>query len=190
MSINYAILGILSYKSMTGYDIKKVIQNSNFMYWSGNNNQVYKSLTELLNKGLVTNVVKHQESLPTKKIYIITSEGINALKEWMLSPSETNEIKKPFLIQLAWSKHLNVCELNMLLDGYENQIKIQLLMEKNKNNNNIFLSEEATALETTVWSFINDNIIKEYESELKWIQDLRGAIANIANKDDVIEEIE
>jgi len=67
MLINYAILGILSCKSMTGYDIKKVIQNSTFLYWSGNNNQVYKSLTELLNKGFVTNVVKHQEGSPTKK---------------------------------------------------------------------------------------------------------------------------
>jgi DNA-binding PadR family transcriptional regulator len=28
MSIDFAILGILSYKSMTGYDIKKVIQGS------------------------------------------------------------------------------------------------------------------------------------------------------------------
>ncbi|MBZ2175649.1 PadR family transcriptional regulator [Schnuerera sp. xch1] len=189
MSINYAILGILSYKSMTGYDIKKVIQNSTFMYWSGNNNQIYKSLTELLNKGLVTNVVKHQESSPTKKIYTITNEGLATLKEWVLSPSEPNEIKKPFLIQLACFNHINTYELNMILNGYENQIKTQLLMEKNRNQkqNTIFLSDRATALETTVWSFINNNILKEYENELKWIQDLRGAIANITNENDVIE---
>ncbi len=193
MSINYAILGILSYKSMTGYDIKKVIQSSTFMYWSGNNNQIYKSLTELLNKGLVTNVVKHQESSPTKKIYTITSEGMATLKEWVLSPSEPNEIKKPFLIHLACSRHLNTCELNMILDEYENQIKTQLLMEKNKNQkqkqkqNTIFLSGRAIALETTIWSFINNNILKEYENELKWIQDLRRAIANITNENDVTE---
>lgn len=111
MLINYAILGILSYKSMAGYDLKKIIQDSAFMYWSGNNNQIYKSLTELLDKGLVTSVVKHQESSPTKKIYKITSEGLAALKEWVLSPLEPSEIKKPFLIHLAWSKQLNTSEL-------------------------------------------------------------------------------
>lgn len=186
MSINYAILGILSYKSMTGYDIKKIIQDSAFMHWSGNNNQIYKSLTELLNKGLVTNVVKHQESSPTKKIYTITSEGLATLKEWVLSPADPSEIKKPFLVQLAWFKQLNTSELNMLLDGYENQVKMQLLMEQNNKQDTNFLSG-GTALETTIWSFINDNIRRTYENELRWIQDLRRAIVNISNENDANE---
>jgi PadR family transcriptional regulator, regulatory protein AphA len=184
MSINCAILGILSYRSMTGYDLKKVIQDSAFMHWSGNNNQIYKSLTELLDKGLVTNVVEHQESSPTKKIYTITSEGLAALKEWVLSPAEPSEIKKPFLVQLAWSKQLNTSELNILLDGYENQVKMQLLMEQNNKQDKVFLADR-TPLEATIWSFINDNIRRTYETELRWIQDLRSVIANIPNENDV-----
>ncbi|NLP28147.1 MAG: PadR family transcriptional regulator [Clostridia bacterium] len=123
MSINFAILGILSYKPMTGYDLKKIIQDSTFMPWSGNNNQIYRSLTKLLDEGLVTNEVLHQESSPTKKVYYITNEGLTALKGWLLSPVESNEIKKPFLVQLAFSKQLNTKELNELIDGYEKQIK-------------------------------------------------------------------
>jgi DNA-binding PadR family transcriptional regulator len=187
MSINYAILGILSYKSMAGYDLKKVIQDSSFMHWSGNNNQIYKALTELLDKGLVTSVVKHQESSPTKKIYIITNEGLAALKEWVLSPSEPSEIKKPFLIQLAWSKQLNTSELNKMLDGYEEQVKLQLLMEKN-NKQNVDFSPDRTALETTIWSFIKDNTRRTYENELLWIQELRRAIVSIPNENDITED--
>jgi len=186
MSINYVILGILSYKSMTGYDLKKIIQDSAFMHWSGNNNQIYKSLTELLDKGLVINEVKHQESSPTKKIYTITSDGLAALKEWFFSPIESIEIKKPFLIQLAWSRQLNTSELNMLLDGYENQVKMQLLMEQSNKQDTNFLSDRTT-LETTIWSFINDNIRRTYENELEWIHDLRRAIANIPNENDATE---
>lgn len=182
MSINYAILGMLSYKSMTGYDLKKVIQDSTFMHWSGNNNQIYKSLTELLNKGLVTNEVKHQDGSPTKKIYMITNEGVAALKEWVLSPNELGEIKKPFLVQLAWSKQLNTSELNILIDGYENQIKIQLLMTQTNKDKDF--SPNRTELETTIWSFINDNIRRTYENELRWIEDLRIAIANMSNEND------
>lgn len=187
MSINYAILGILSYKSMTGYDLKKIIQNSTFMHWSGNNNQIYKSLTELLDKGLVTNIVKYQDNLPTKKIYTITNEGLIALNEWVLSPVEQSEIKKPFLVQLAWSKQLNTSELNMLLDGYENRVKMQLLMEQNSLKDTNFLLDR-TALETTIWNFINENIRRTYENELGWIQDLRSAITNIPNENDVINK--
>lgn len=186
MSINYAILGILSYKPMAGYDLKKVIQDSSFMHWSGNNNQIYKSLTELLDKGLVTSEVKHQESSPTKKIYEITSEGLAALKEWVLSPAEPSEIKKPFLVQIAWAKELNTNELNMILDEYENQVKMQLLMEQSNKKNTNFLPDR-TVLETTIWSFINDNIRRTYENELVWIQELRSAITDIPNENDVAE---
>lgn len=188
MSINYAILGILSYKSMTGYDLKKIIQDSDFMPWSGNNNQIYKSLTELLNKGLVTNVVKHQERLPSKKIYTITSEGLLALKEWLLSPPEISEIKKPFLVQLACSKQLNTNELNELIDGYESQVKIQLVMSQINSKDIDFLSG-GSALEKTIWNFISDNIQRTYENELGWVEDLRRAVINTPNENDENEKI-
>ena len=45
MIIDYAILGLLSWKPLTGYDVKRVMQDSPFLYWSGNNNQIYKALT-------------------------------------------------------------------------------------------------------------------------------------------------
>ncbi|OGO79349.1 MAG: PadR family transcriptional regulator [Clostridiales bacterium GWB2_37_7] len=186
MSINYAILGILSYKSMTGYDLKKIIQDSTFMHWSGNNNQIYKSLVELLDKGLVTNVVKHQDSSPSKKIYTITSEGLATLKDWVLFTCDPIEIKKPFLVQLAWSKQLNTSELNMLLDGYENQIKMQLLMQQSNKKDTIF-SPNRTNLETRIWNLINDNIRRIYENELVWIQDVRNAIINIPNENDIVD---
>lgn len=188
MSINYAILGILSYKPMTGYDIKKIIQNSAFMYWSGNNNQIYKALSELQDKGMVTSVVKHQEDTPTRKVYEITNEGLAALKEWTLSTFEPTEIKKPFLIHLAWSKQLNTNELNMLIDEYEKQVKMQLLMVQG-NIQNAKFSPNRTVLEETIWNFINDNIIRTYENELIWIEELREAISNIPNENDVIEDV-
>jgi len=186
MSINYAILGILSYKPMTGYDLKKVIQDSTFMYWSGNNNQVYKALSELLDKRMVTNVVEQQESLPAKKIYKITSEGLAALKEWVLSPIEDMELKKPFLIRLAWSKQLNSKELNTLIDEYQNQVKMKLLMERRYKQDADF-SPSRTELESTIWRFIKENIIRTYENELIWIEELRKAISNIPNENDVTE---
>lgn len=188
MSINYAILGMLSYKSMTGYDLKKIIQDSAFMYWSGNNNQIYKALTELLDKGLVTNEVMHQESLPTKKIYTITNEGLSALKEWVLSQSEPSEMKKPFLVQLACSKQLNTNELKDMIDGYENQVKMQLIMAQSNRQDTDFLLG-GTALETTIWNLISDNIRRTYENELGWIEDLRRAIENIPNENDETKNI-
>jgi PadR family transcriptional regulator, regulatory protein AphA len=177
MSINYAILGILSCKSLTGYDLKKIIQESPFMYWSGNNNQIYKSLVELLKEGLVTNEVHHQESSPSKKIYTITKEGLAKLKEWVLSSPEPPEFKKMFLIQLAWSDQLNSEELNTLLSKYENEIRIQMLMQQEKKHRAAF-SPERTSREVHLWDLIYDNIISSYENELNWIQKVREEVCS------------
>ena len=75
MSLNHVILGLLNREPLTGYEIKKILQSTPFMYWSGNNNQVYKAFAELLDEGFVTKEVQHQQGLPTKNIYTITEEG-------------------------------------------------------------------------------------------------------------------
>jgi DNA-binding PadR family transcriptional regulator len=67
VSIKYAILGLLSSKPSTGYEMKKVFEESSVMYWSGNNNQIYKSLVELLNEGLVTSEISTRKPLLQKR---------------------------------------------------------------------------------------------------------------------------
>lgn len=172
MSINNAILGILSYRPLTGYDLKKIIQDSPFMYWSGNNNQIYKALVELLDEGYVTNEVFHQESSPSKKIYTITDAGRVRLKAWVLSRPEAPECKKTFLMQLAWADLLSQEELKGLLAAYENEIRVQIIMHREQQNRAGF-SPDRTAREVLIWDMIHDNILSSYESELVWVQKLR-----------------
>ncbi|MCG1013245.1 hypothetical protein JT739_11650 [Tepidanaerobacter sp. GT38] len=50
-------------------------------------------------------------------------------------------------------------------------------------------SANRTALEATIWSFIKDNIIRTYENELAWIEDMREAISNIPNENDVTKNV-
>ena len=172
MSIKYAILGLLSWKPSTGYDMKKVFEESSIMYWSGNNNQIYKALIQLLDEGLVTNEVLHKESTPSKKLYTITSEGSAALKEWVLSAPELPEFKKTFLVQLAWADQLDSRELDDLLERYENEVNIQLLMQQEKARRGIN-SPKRTTREVYLWDMISENVISSYKNELDWIRKVR-----------------
>lgn len=172
MSIKYAILGLLSWTPSTGYDLKKIFEESSIMYWSGNNNQIYKALIQLLNEGLVTNEVFHQESTPSKKLYTITEEGSAALKEWVLSTPELPEFKNAFLVQLAWADQLDSTELDDLLSRYENEVNIQLLMQQEKVRRGIN-SPKRTAREVYLWDMISENIISSYKNELDWIRTVR-----------------
>ncbi|MEL1135444.1 DUF4180 domain-containing protein [Desulfitobacterium sp. THU1] len=183
MSISFAILGILSWKPSTGYELKKVFQDSSFMYWSGNNNQIYKALLQMQDEGLVTSEVIHQDSAPSKKLYRITNDGLTELKEWVLSSPEAPEFKKTFLIQLAWSDLLNNHELNELLSRYEDTIKVQLLLEQEKNRRSLN-SPNRNNRETFLWNSIYQNLITSYQAELDWINQVRQKLF----ENEVIEE--
>ena len=175
MSIKYAILGMLSYKPLTGYDLKKIMQDSSFMPWSGNNNQIYKALLELDDNDFVTSEVCHQESSPSKKIYTITESGLAELKKWLQSMPETFEIKKPFLIQLAWADLLNDEELEELLNKYEQEIRGQIFIEQTKSKNNFF-KQGRTPRETAIWNLIKENALLSFQSELEWMGKIRTVL--------------
>lgn len=170
MSIKFAILGILSWKISTGYELKKIFEESSILYWSGNNNQIYKALSQMLDEELVRSEVVHQDSSPSKKIYTITEEGLKELREWVMSSPETPEIKKTFLVQLAWSNMLSDQELNDLLKRYENELKNQLMMEKEKIRRAL-QSPNRSSRESFVWDMISENIISTYNNELNWVRE-------------------
>lgn len=172
MSIKLAILGILSCQPSTGYDLKKIIEESTVMYWSGNNNQIYKSLVQLLEEGLVTNEVQHQESSPSKKIYTITDKGEAELKSWALTSPELPELKKSFLTQLAWADLLSPEELDNLLLAYENELNMQIILLQEKKRRGLFAPNRTTR-EIYLWERIDDNIVSSYRHELNWVREIR-----------------
>jgi PadR family transcriptional regulator, regulatory protein AphA len=172
VSIKFAILGILSRKPSTGYELKKVFEESSFLYWSGNNNQIYKALIQMQDEELVTSEVVHQESSPSKKIYSITDEGLKELKEWVLSSPEAPEIKKTFLVQFAASHILDNQELNQLLSKYENELKVQLVMEQEKTRRTLS-SPGSDARDNLIREMISENIASTYKSELNWVRETR-----------------
>ena len=176
MMIDYAILGLLSWKPLTGYDVKRVMQDSPFLYWSGNNNQIYKALMKLLENGFVTNEIQYQESAPNKKIYSITESGLSELIRWVSSEEpEIPEYKKTFLIQLSWAGRLEPERIDELLTKYEKTMTQQLAMrreEKRREKNFPNRSEQ----EHFVWEMIYDNFVLMCEAELRWIQQFREGL--------------
>ncbi|MFD0717208.1 DUF4180 domain-containing protein [Paenibacillus sp. GCM10027626] len=179
MSIQYAILSLLNNRSLTGYDMKKLMQNSAIMPWSGNNNQIYKALVELLEDGCVTNELHHQESAPSKKIYTITRAGKEKLREWSLSPVEPPEFKKLFLLRLTAASQLSNEELLRLITSYEEEIRMQILLHTEQAAPS---SPHTSSRERLIQESIQDNIISFFTHELSWAQSLRDSLTNNAKE--------
>lgn len=176
MAIEYAILGLLSWKPLAGYDIKKVFADSAAFYWSGNNNQIYTTLVRLHDEGLVTQEIHHQENLPARKVYTITEKGLTVLKTWVQSTPELPEFRNTFLIQLTWAGLLDETDLDELLAKYEEELRIKVLMEQEKASRSGVMTGR-TARETYLWKMVSQNVIAAYQHELDWIRQVRAGIS-------------
>lgn len=191
MTIKYAILGLLSLRPLTGYDIKKMFAGSDMVYWSGNNNQIYTTLVKLHENGLVSLEVELHSDSPSRKIYSITAKGQAELKIWLLSEPEPPQLKNAFLIQLAWADQLTPDELETLLGTYESGMQTQvsmLRMQAQQRNISpsgtprdayINIALARTPREARLWSMIQENWISFYENEVKWVRKLRQQLQNL-----------
>ena len=185
MTIGHAILGLLSWQPLSGYDIKKMFAGSSALYWSGNNNQIYTALAKLHKKELVAREIEMQEDKPARKIYSITDKGLEELKKWLHSMPETPDLKNSFLIQLAWADQLDAEELDAILVQYRDEIQNHLLILQVKaeekdispdgNFRDAYINPALarTPREAMLWSMIQENWISFYQNELDWVRKLR-----------------
>jgi len=196
MSIEHAILGLLSLNSLSGYDIKKMFEGSAALYWSGNNNQIYKALIKLHELDWVSRQAEKQDGSPSRKIYSITEKGLQELRRWISNTPEIPQVRNSFLIQLAWADMLTANELDALLEKYESELQAQLVMlnfQKQHRNispsgvsrdSYINIPSARTKRETFLWSMILENWSAYYQTELDWVVKLRTKAAKFQNGTD------
>lgn len=113
MSLKYGILGLISIKPLSGYDLKRVFDNSLNFFWSAKQSQIYRELTRLSDEGYVIYEVEHQEGRPEKKIYRITPSGEQALKNWLNTFPDlvSTSGKDEFLLRIYFGSKISKDEL-------------------------------------------------------------------------------
>jgi PadR family transcriptional regulator, regulatory protein AphA len=112
MSLANTILGFLNLGSMTGYDLKKYIDNSTQFFWHAELSQIYPALKQLEARGLVSAEVIPQDGKPDKKVYSITAAGRTVLVSWLSEPlDETSAVKSPMLLKMFFLESLEKTEV-------------------------------------------------------------------------------
>jgi DNA-binding PadR family transcriptional regulator len=181
MTIEYAILGFLSWQPLSGYDLKKRFVDSTVFYWSGNNNQIYRALVQLEEEGLIMGKVQVQEGVPNKKTYAITEKGRSKLEAWVQSTPKLPELRHAFLIQLTWADLLDEQQLQALLSKYEEEVQVQLLMQQEKAQRGGELPLR-TPRERYLSERIEENLLSFYQNELNWVRNLREGLSQLTKQ--------
>src|SRR5260221_4346141 len=78
----YALLGMLSIRPGSGYDIKKFMEQSTSNFWHESYGQIYPLLKQLVDEGLATSHTEKQEGKPERYIYTLTNKGLEELRQW------------------------------------------------------------------------------------------------------------
>jgi DNA-binding PadR family transcriptional regulator len=131
----FAVLGILSYEPMSGYDIKKFYAKSVAGFWSESYGQIYPILKRLAEEGLATKSVRKQEGKPDRHIYAITEKGCEELQQWLVEPTGRYIGRHETLLKLMFGKQIsvadNILQIERFRDRQVNELKeIETLKER------------------------------------------------------------
>ncbi len=172
MSIRHAILGFLSWKSFSGYELKRRFSDALSFHWSGNNNQIYGALIELHAQGLVSIEVQQQEKRPAKKLYTITDQGRQELQSWLESEPELPVLRSDFTTRLAWAASLGAAGREQFVDGYAQALEAHILMCEERSRRNPEQPARSD-LEKALWEAADRHSLEFYRAELTWLGEIR-----------------
>lgn len=99
----YAVLGMLSLKPMSGYDIKKNLEKGVGNFWNEGFAQIYPILKQFVEEGLATCHTESQEGRPKRNIYTITEAGRNELVNWLSEPAGIYPMRVELLLKLFFA---------------------------------------------------------------------------------------
>lgn len=111
MMLEYAILGFLSYRPFSGYELKKIFDASVRHFWPADQAQIYRTLKRLAEQGLLDQELVEQDARPDRKVYHITSAGREVLRGWLLSPVSHGENRSAPLVQVFFAGQLSDDEI-------------------------------------------------------------------------------
>ncbi|MCF6137675.1 PadR family transcriptional regulator [Pseudalkalibacillus berkeleyi] len=85
MALRYALLGLLTKKPSTGYELNQKFKETMIHYWNAHHTQIYRELIKLEEEGWVSSIVYPQVDSPDKKVYEIKDDGREELLKWLLN---------------------------------------------------------------------------------------------------------
>ncbi len=115
MSLKHALLGLLSYEPMTGYELKQFFDSSIAHFWNAELSQIYPTLKSLEDAEFVSKHVEVQENRPNRKIYAITEAGREEFLRWMRTPTPPADLRDPFLIKVFLGTEIGVEDTLVLM---------------------------------------------------------------------------
>lgn len=129
-----ALLGLLSLRPMSGYDIRQLIPQSIGNFWSESYGQIYPGLKRLAAAGLVVKKTERKKGSPDRNVYSLTAEGRERLRMWLKLPVSEEVPRNELLLKLFFgaqvSPKVSGEHVEMYLALHEQKIQVYAAIAK------------------------------------------------------------
>ena len=170
----YAVLGILSFGPMSGYDIKKFYEQSVASFWSESYGQIYPILKRLAKDGLATRSIQRQEGRPDRHIYAITSKGRRELQRWLIEPIGRHIGRHEIILKLIFGKQISIADNIRQIERFRDRQKNEL--DEVKELKRQFQKEAAGNLNLQFWLIAIEYGNYVNQAYLQWAQKALAAL--------------
>jgi PadR family transcriptional regulator AphA len=169
--LSHAILGFLDYQPMSGYDLKKLFDQSVAHFWSATQSHIYKALENLEEEGMVESQVIPQEGKPNRKQYKITEAGRAELRRWVSTPLPVEAKREAWLIQIFFAHNITNAEIASLFENRIERLRKSLsqfqLAQKSIDENSKKVDSKRLQ---SLWQLTLDYGINYFENEITWLE--------------------
>ncbi|MFF4017241.1 PadR family transcriptional regulator [Streptomyces sp. NPDC001843] len=97
MSLRHALLGLLTERTASGYDLLKRFETSLANVWPATQSQIYTELTKLADTGLITVAAEGPRG---RKEYALTDEGLAELRHWLTETKPQRTTRSDVLLRV------------------------------------------------------------------------------------------
>ncbi len=174
MSLSYGLLGLVNYFPMSGYDLKKIFNNSINFFWDAETSQIYRELKSLEKKGDIVSKMEFNKKGPNKRIYEITQQGKASLKKWLENPPDDikEDQRDAFGIRILHSSLIGFNKLypqfKIKLLAYQNELQqLDLVEQKLKE----YLKRSGTKEHLPYWKIVLNRGRHLTKANILWAQE-------------------
>lgn len=176
----YALLGILSTGAASGYDIKKMMEQSTDHFWREGDGSIYPILKLLLEEGMVTCEIGNKNSDKPKKIYTITSDGEQELQDWLKDEPVVYQHRLELLLKIFFGWNVDTSITIQHIEKFRQKIISE--QAKYKNYDPTLCNPDAKVPYTgaKLYQFITQRAgIMHSETSLKWCDEALRLLRNV-----------
>jgi PadR family transcriptional regulator, regulatory protein AphA len=125
-STKYAVLGMVSLKPMSGYDIRQFAAGSIGYFWNESYGQIYPTLRLLQKQGLATGEEEKSNGERVRRVYRITAKGRAQVEQWLKEQPRPEPARSELLLKLFFGYQVAPEESLRNIEGYRANLEGQL----------------------------------------------------------------